>query len=144
MVYEEGPYVQVACFCDQVIEDKSGTLSLIRIIDTITRSVSDPHSPEEMPPFTHALTLVLSLKSGSARGRGTLSITPEMPTGEVKEPLDFTVHFDGEERGSNIILRINFLFQYEGLYWFDVRLNDKKFTAIPLRIRYDRTLARIG
>ncbi len=137
------PY-ELACFCQQVIEDKSGVLSLIRIIDTITHTVSDPQAPDEMPGFTYQLTLVISLKSGAARGRNSLTIKPELPTGEVKEPLNFTVHFEGEERGSNIIITINFLFQYEGLYWFEVWLEDTKLTAIPLRIRYNRILARTG
>jgi len=144
MPYEEGPYIQLACFCDQVIEDKSGALSLIRIIDTITRDVNDPSAPEEMQKFLFPLTLVLSLKSGTARGRNTLTVKPEVPTGEIKEPLDFTVHFEGEERGTNVIVRLNFLFEYEGLYWFEIWLADKKLTAIPLRVRYNRTLTRVG
>lgn len=140
MAYQDGPYIQIACFCDQVIEDKSGALSLIRVIDTITHSVGGPNIPEEMQPFNHSLTLVLALKSGAAHGRNTITIKPELPTGEAKESLKFTVHFEGEERGTNIIVRINFLFEYEGLYWFEVWLSDKKLTAIPIRVRYNRVM----
>ena len=144
MPYEEGPYIQVACFCDQVIEDKSGAISLIRIIDTITHSVGGPNTPEEMQPFSRTLTLVLSLKSGVARGRNSLTIKPELPTGESKDPLLFTVHFEGEEKGTNLILQMNFLFQYEGLYWFEIWLPDHKLTAIPIRVRYNRSMTIVA
>jgi len=140
MAYIGGPYVQLACLCDQVIEDKSGALSLIRIIDTLTRTASGPNIPEEMPPFQQTLTLVLALKSGNARGRNTLTIKPELPNGETKDPLYFTVHFEGEERGTNTILQLNFPFDYEGLYWFEIWLADQHLTSIPLRVRYNRII----
>jgi len=31
-----GPFVSVAAFCENVIEDKSGVLSLIRVVDRLT------------------------------------------------------------------------------------------------------------
>jgi len=36
MTFENGPYLQAAVFCQDVIEDRSGVLSLIRLIDTLT------------------------------------------------------------------------------------------------------------
>ena len=144
MAYIDGPYVQLACFCDQIIEDKTGALSLIRIIDTIFRNASGLTTPEEMQPFQQTLTLVLALKSGAARGRNDLTIIPELPNGSTKDPLLFTIHFEGEERGSNIILQINYLFEYEGLYWFQVKLGEQLLTAIPLRVRYNRTMTMSG
>ncbi len=52
MSFEEGPYVQVAAFCDSIIEDKTGALSLIRIIDTLTHTERGPAPPPEMPPIS--------------------------------------------------------------------------------------------
>lgn len=138
MAFEEGPYVQVACFCDVVLQDTSGAISLIRVIDTIYRSGSGPNPPEDMQSFNHSFNMVIMLKSGKARGRYNVTITPEMPNGETKDPILFTVHFDGEEKGANIITRMEFQFKYEGLYWFNVKLDDNLLTAIPLRVRYQR------
>ena len=140
MALESGPYIQAACLCDMVLEDKTGVLSLIRIVDVLTHVESGPNPPEEMPPFTHAMTLVVMLKSGSARGRAQVIVRPELPTGEMKEPLPVTVHFDGEERGQNLILRLNYQFTLEGLYWFNILLDDQKLTAIPLRVKYNRVI----
>lgn len=48
MTFEEGPYIQMAAFCQQVIEDKTGVLSLIHVIDTLTHTAAGPDAPDEM------------------------------------------------------------------------------------------------
>lgn len=140
MVFEGGPYVQAACFCDIVIEDKAGVLSLIRVVDTLTHTAVGPAPPEDMPPVTYSMTLVVMLKSGRARGRYDLKIVPEYPSGETASPFTHTVHFEGEEKGHNAMLRMNFTFPLEGLYWFRVYLKEQELTAIPLRVKYGRTV----
>jgi hypothetical protein len=138
MASEQGPYIQMAGLCDQVIEDKTGALSLIRIIDTITHTEARPDAPEEMPPVTYPLKMVIMLKSGRARGRHELKIAPELPSGEVKSPFSRTIHMEGEERGANTIINMVFTFTTEGLYWFNVYFDDSILTRIPLRINYNR------
>jgi hypothetical protein len=142
MAYENGPFIQTACFCEQVIEDKTGVLSLIRIVDTVTHTVGGPTPPTEMPQFVYNSKLVLTFKSGNARGRSDLKITPELPTGETKDPITLTLHFEGEEKGQNFILDLNFPFDYEGLYWFNVYIDDQKVTSIPIRVKYNRIVTR--
>jgi len=140
MAFESGPYVQAACFCDTIIEDKSGALSLIRIVDTISHTEAGANPPEDMPPLSYDLKLVVMLKSGDARGRGTIKVIPQLPTGETKENPEFTVHFEGEEKGCNIVLRLSFPFEMEGLYWFKIYLDNEKLTAIPIRVKYNRVV----
>jgi len=139
----DGPYIQAACFCDMVIEDKAGVLSLLRIIDTLTHSVASPTPPDEMSPFGYTLKLVLMLKSGAARGRHNLKIVPELPNGTTQPPTEVTVHFEGEEKGQNIVADMNFVFTLEGLYWFNVYLGETKLTSIPLRVKYNRLVVGI-
>jgi hypothetical protein len=136
----DGPYIQAACFCEQVIEGKDGVLSLIRVIDTLNHGVAGAPPPDEMPPFGYALKVVLMLKSGAARGRHNIRIEPELPNGSTQEAMNMTVHLEGEEKGQNIIANMNFVFTLEGLYWFNVFLDDTKLTAIPLRVKYDRVV----
>lgn len=138
MTYGEGPFVQVACFCENIIEDKTGALSLIRIIDTITNSAVGGSPPENMPPLQYSFKIVVALKSGMARGRHNLRIVSEWPDGSTKDPLDVSVHLDGEEKGANVILNMTYTFKLEGLYWFNIFLGETKLTSIPLRIRYNR------
>ena len=138
MQFEQGPYIQMAGLCDLVLEEKTGVLSLIRIIDTITHTEARPDAPAEMPPVTYPMKMVIMLKSGRARGRHELKIIPELPSGEVKSPLSRTVHMEGEERGVNTIINMVFTFTTEGLYWFNVYFDDSLLTRIPLRIKYNR------
>ena len=138
MPLETGPYVQAATFCDTVIEDKSGALSLIRLVDRVTHTVHGPGAPAEMPEVHYPLKLVLMLKSGLARGRHELKIVPELPSAELKQPFTTSVHFEGEERGQNIIMDISFPFKMEGVHWFNVYLDDTLLTKVPLRVMYHR------
>jgi hypothetical protein len=46
--------------------------------------------------------------------------------------------FEGEDRGVNLILNLNIVVDQEGVYWFNVLLEDQFVTRIPLRIFYQR------
>ena len=140
MPLEEGPYLQIACFCENVIEDKRGVLSVIGVIDTLTVEAAGPEAPEEMPPVTRELHLVLTLKSGTARGRCQIRITPELPSGIRLDSVVLTAHMEGAERGANIIANMPFTFKLEGLYWFIIDLDDVVLTRIPFRVKYSRSI----
>ena len=142
MQFEQGPYIQIAGMCEQVIEDKTGALSLIRIIDTITHTVVLPDAPAEMPNVTYPMKMVVTLKSGRARGRHELKIIPELPSGETKHQLIRSIQLEGEERGCNNIINMLFTFTMEGLYWFSVYFDDSLLTRIPLRVTYNRIVTQ--
>ena len=134
-----GPHLSAAFFCEKVIEDKEGVLSAIRIVDRIIHSAIGAGTPEAMPPVPVALTLLIGLKSDAARGRHELAVTAEQPSGmrhRVAEAL--TVLLEGEERGANLILNLQWVAQQEGLYWFDIELNGRTLTRVPLRVVYQR------
>ena len=131
-----GPFVQAACICERVIESKLGPLSLINIIDTITVQVSGPDIPDQMPPTQYFFYLIVSLKSGTARGRHNLKVIPEHPNGESGKEINQSVLFSGEEQGVNTITQYTYLFPIEGLYWFEVFLDDDLMTKIPVRLHY--------
>ena len=142
MTFEQGPYIQVAGLCEQVIEDKTGVLSLIRLVDTITNRAAGPDAPAEMPSLTYPMKMVVMLKSGRAKGRHELKIIPEMPSGELKSPLLRSIQMEGEERGFNNIINMAFTFTMEGLYWFNVYLDDSLLTRIPLKVKYERIVTQ--
>lgn len=141
MPFEGGPYVQAACLCNMALEDKTGTISLIRIVDRLVIGSQGPNPPESLPLVPQVLTLVIMLKSGTATGRYDLTVQPEFPNGETKAPVTFSVHFEGEERGHNVILQMSMVFPLEGLYWFNVDLDGERLTRIPLRVMYNRVIA---
>lgn len=138
--FERGPYLQIAAFCDQVIEGKDGVLSLIRVIDTLTHTEPGPEPPLEMPPLPWKMVLVLVLKAGSARGRHEIKVVPGLPSGETKIPIEMSVHLEGEERGARMIINVNFTFTLEGLYWFSVYFDDTLLTRLPFRVKYVRVV----
>jgi hypothetical protein len=84
-----------------------------------------------MPISLYAL---ISFKSGSAKGRHTVKWITETPSGiRLPEQL-LPVLFEGDDRGVNLVLNINMVVDQEGVYWFEVILEDQLLTRIPLRI----------
>ena len=136
--FERGPYVQVAAFCERVLREADGVLSLIRVVDRITHTEHGPTPPEEMPEFHFPLFLVITLKSGTARGRHEITITPEQPSGETLQPITVSVNMEGEGKGVNITSRIDIPYKMEGLHWFKVQFDGQTITCLPLEVRYSR------
>lgn len=133
-----GPYVTAAVLCEKVIEEKDGVLSVIRIVDRIVISAGGMGAPEEMPQFPVNLTALLTLKSGNAKGKYNIRLKAEPPPDLAMDELSFPIYLEGEDRGSNLIINMNFQVRKEGLYWFSVYLNEDFVTKIPLRIMYQR------
>jgi hypothetical protein len=137
-VFDRGPYLALATFCDDVIQANDGTLSVIRIIDSITAVASGPAPPKDMPPFSVKTKLVVSFRTGEARARMTLAVRVEDPSGQRRPfgtPQSLT--FPGPSHGAvNMIVEAQVGFDLEGLYWFDVLLDDHLVTRVALRAVY--------
>lgn len=138
--FERGPYVQIAALCERTLREGDGVLSLIRVVDVITHTEANPDPPDTMPEFHYPLTLVISLKSGTARGRHQITITPEQPSGETLQPASTSINFEGEGKGVNIISGFDIPYRYEGLYWINVTLDNNTITRLPLEVRYARVV----
>ncbi|HLA10043.1 MAG TPA: hypothetical protein VJ023_05450 [Pyrinomonadaceae bacterium] len=135
-----GPYVAVACLCEQVIEDKRGRFSFINLIDRLTIATRDQASPEQMPAITLRAKAVLIFKSGFFRGPATVKLALRSPTEQIAGQSVFPVLFEGDDRGVAIVTNLNAILQEEGLYWADVYLQDQIVTRIPLRTIYQRVV----
>src|SRR5690349_18544063 len=96
-------------------------MSAIRIIDQHTHMIVGPEAPATMPPVTIASTLLIALKPGDTRGRYTLRVAPEAPSGQKLPELNIPVNFTGSgEQGLNVVVPLQMQLEEEGLYWFDV------------------------
>jgi hypothetical protein len=132
---ESGPYLIAALLCEKVLQEKNEVISIIRMVDRITLTVP---ASEALPLLPLNLTLFLAFKSGSARGSNTIKLSIEPPSGiRLPEQL-LPVFFEGEDRGSNLILTLNIVIDQEGVYWFNILLEEKLLTRIPLRVIYQR------
>ncbi len=135
-----GPYIQLAAFCDLVIEGKDGTLSLIRVTDRLMHQAVGTGAPEQMPQVPYIMTAVIALKSGQARGGHAVKIVIEKPSGLRQDGPTVTAMLEGEDRGQNLILKFQMVFEEQGMYWFDVLVNNRLVTRMPWRVIYSRTL----
>jgi len=134
----KGPFVAVAALCENVIEDKHGVLSLIRVVDEFTITAQGPDVPDALPEGRLQVKLVISLKSGSAKGRHKLQIVPWLPSGQLGNPLaTVPLNLDGGHRGQNVIMDLHYEVKDEGTHWLNVVLNDDQvLTRIPLHVKY--------
>lgn len=134
-----GPWVASAVFCERVLHEADGVLSLIRIVDRFTQSAAGPNPPAEMPPFPLDVWAVIVLKADQALGRHTIRIRPEAPSGERLAVTELPVLFEGGDRGAALLLNVQLALEHEGLYWFDVLHGEQEtpLTRMPLRLVYE-------
>jgi len=138
-VFEHGPYIQAALFCERALTEKDGVISLIRVIDRVTHTVGGPSVPEQMAPFVYPMTLVIMLKAGRATGSYQVRVDMEPPSTAVNRGPGVPIFLEsGGDRGANIILQTQVQFSEPGLYWFDVYFDEKLMTRIPFRVIYAR------
>lgn len=131
-----GPFLQAALICERVLREQDGVISAIRIIDQLTHTIIGRTIPEELPNVPFNFSLLISLKSGRARGRHNVSIALEDPSGARKELFSQSLQLEGEHRGANWVIQANVTFSMEGLYWFDVLIENELATRIPFKLIY--------
>lgn len=136
-----GPFVQVATFCEKVLREADGVISLIRIVDQVNHVARGPAAPVDMPEVRYPLTLVLTLKSGRARGRHEITIQPELPSGQTLPTATMSVQLEGTGKGVNVVSPVDIPYKLQGLYWFSIRFDGAIITRVPLEVRYSRLVA---
>jgi len=135
-----GPFLKAALICEKSLEEKDGVLSFIRVVDRTIVEARGTGAPAKMPPFLHSFTVVIMLVAGDARGAFPVRLEIEAPAGTRQKGPELTAFMEGGERGQNLILNTNLQVKDPGLYWFDVFVEDKRITRIPLRVLYTRTV----
>jgi hypothetical protein len=128
-------YLHVATFCEKVLREADGVPSIIRMIDRFNvQGIS-----EEMQPVGLTFTVYISFKSGFLRGKQKISLRPKSPKGEDLPSMDIPVLFEGDDdRGPAMAFPINWTVEEEGLFWWDLFLNDELVTRMPLRVNYQQ------
>jgi hypothetical protein len=128
-------YLHVATFCEKVLREADGVSSIIRLIDTFNVQGTE----DEMQPIVLPFMVYISFKSGFMRGKQKISLRPKSPKGEDLPSMDFPVLFEGDDdRGPAIGFQVNWPVQEEGLFWWDLYVNDELVTRMPLRVAYQQ------
>lgn len=135
---EQGPFITAALLCERVLIEQDGVKSAIRIVDRVVHQAIGPNPPEQMMPFHHSLTLLVSMKAGwHIRGSRNIEIRLVKPTGESDQFAKQTVFFEGEEdRGVDLLIQLVMNVERAGLYWFHVNFEGRTLARIPMRIIY--------
>jgi hypothetical protein len=127
------PYIGAALLCENVLEEKSGVLSVIHITDRLEYEVKG--IPQGHKPII-LIKGLLALRSGPVKGSFRIHINVLRPNGELKgEPfIAPLITLLGGDHGANIILNMQFAIEEEGLHWFDIYFEDELLTRIPLMV----------
>lgn len=129
-------YLSVAVFCEKVLRESDNVLSIIRMVDRINVFGS---TPELKSAPAIQLTILIIFKSGILRGKQKIAIRPTSPTGQPMAEMSFPMLFEGDdEHGNALIANMNVTPTEEGLFWFDVYLNEELITRMPLRVAYQQ------
>ena len=133
MPIEGGPYLAAAFLCEKALREVDGVNSFVRMVDRWT--VTGPS--ETMPATAIQTSLVVAFKSGIHRGNGQLVITPTSPSDARMPSINVPVLFEGDDdRGLAIIIPMAFPATEPGIYWFNVSLDGRTFSEIPLHVVY--------
>lgn len=131
----EKPLVAAACLCENVIEDKGGALSLIRVIDTFTVA-AQPETVDRLNPHL-VLTMVVILKArGHTAGKHELTFQLHGPT-QSQPPQIMDVEFpDGSLSTVNVRATIAVgVVKNFGDCRIELLFDGQALTTIPFRVR---------
>jgi hypothetical protein len=128
------PILQMAVFCERILEEADGVISVMRIVDKVVVSTDK----DEFQPGVIELGVVVAFKSGDAAGKFHLELVGREPTGKVTFKVVSDLELKGGGHGSRIAKRIPIPVTMVGLYWVDVLLDSRRVTRMPLEILYQK------
>jgi hypothetical protein len=132
MVQGDGPQLITALICERVLEEKDGILSAIRIFDGLLLP-----QPQEDRPALAPLSLLITLRRGSAPERQQIRIRLVGPSGKQTLTDSHDIVFGAEEdQGLNLRLSFVLELQEEGSYWFEVIVADRLAARLPLKVAF--------
>jgi len=137
-----GPFLAAAVFCESTLEDASGKISAIGILDGCQLFLSNdapPDVPSESQPAALVQNALFIFRSGDSPGKHKLRLVVEQPNGKRIKTAEKDIDLSGPSHGG-INLKTNLLLQVSasGVYWVDVILDDKRVTRMPLNVTVQR------
>lgn len=136
------PHLAVAVFCEEILEEKNGLSSIIRMLDVISVKPPPTQAPEvggkAQKPAVPAL-IFLAFKSGDAKGEYDVHIEMVLPDGKRERLAGSSLNFPGGGFGMNIKAKVIAPIAEEGLVWYDVLVDGVLVTRMPLEVRHEQT-----
>lgn len=135
-IFQDGPYVSAALLCERILQEGDGVKTAVRIVDRTTITIEGTDIPANLPPIPVSWTLFIKLKNGKVSGKHKVSIKFINPRGKEESPT-FSQEADfegGENRGVDIVARLDLKLKHEGVYWFEIYFDDLLLTKTPLQV----------
>jgi hypothetical protein len=133
---DDKPILLATLFCESVLEEANRTLSVIRIMDRVTVQIPADF-PEGAKPLVHISGLI-ALRSGDFIGDAILEIFMNTPSGTRQRVQEFRLPLPGGHQGMNLKMDIKLGLESEGIYWFDVLVNQEHRSRMPLEVVFQR------
>lgn len=137
-----GPFLAAAFFCEAFLDDAGGRVSAIGITDGCNFYIA-PEAPPDVPskhqPMVINQNILIVFRSGDSPGRHKLRVVIERPDGERKQAFENDIELSAPPHGGcNIKTQASLAVYSPGLYWFDVYLDGKQITRMPLNVTIQR------
>lgn len=135
-----GPHLQAALLCERVEQrEQNGPITIVGLIDRIVVRVPTAIPQDQIISSVVSCHAVVILKTGSRPGYHKLRLTLTSPSGRPLREFSLDIALPNEQdQGVNIVMPIQFTASEEGVYWFDLKLDNE---AVPLtRISFRRTV----
>jgi hypothetical protein len=139
MALSGGPYLLMAVLCERAQQDQYGSFSVMNVLEQLVAGTDSPDAPEKMPTFRFQGSLAVSFASGNAKGEHSLTVVPIEPSGERMDMVLQVINLKGDDHRATFVSNVSMDITTEGVYWFEVSLNKRVVTRIPLKIRYERS-----
>jgi hypothetical protein len=132
-----GPHLSAALFCDQILEEKEGTLSAIRIVDTLTLRI--PQSTPTGQKVPVEVWMLLMVKSGDSPGKHEVRVDMLSPTGRLNRGKPQVYDLSEQPYGGiNLRLMVTIAVKKGGVFWAKTYLDGKLIANTPLYIIVER------
>jgi hypothetical protein len=137
----KGPYLTMAVFCENALQETDNVFSAIRIVNTMVVTFAEG-APED-PVFLLQTWMLISFCSQSLAAKKGLSLVITSPSEkETKLPPEGAsqpLFFEREGMGASIRVRLNVGVKESGVYWFKIYLDEVFMGQTPLTITLQRT-----
>jgi hypothetical protein len=130
-------YVAAALVCEKAIVGEDKTLSLIRIVDTITLPEGLTVPAGAAFELTN-LALVIILKTGEGKpGKHKVHFHWVMPSGDIflAAESDIDLRDVPQSGGANLISHLRLRWEKAGLYFIEVRVDGDVVSRVPLNVQ---------
>ncbi len=145
-INKQNLYVAAALFCENIIEDKEGVNTIVRIVDKVFVKSSRPFEEfvhSESTPLLQIMAFV-SIKTATKQ-KLRLRVSIQTPSGKVGFETRKELESRPDWGGATLKMQIAIKVREEGAHWLSLYNNKELLTQMPLTVVYQQvSLAKLS